>query len=142
MTFSYVWPIALVVACNVFYQIFAKDTPSDMDVMASVTVTYLVAAVCSIIMFFVMNRGGSLLHEYRKLNAAPFLLGVSVVGLETGYIYAFKAGWPVSTAQIVQSAFLALVLIFVGAALYHEAITPNKIIGIAICLVGLYFINR
>lgn len=142
MSFAYVWPIALVVICNVFYQIFAKGVPKDMDVMASMTITYLMAAVASGVMFFVMNRGGNLLHEYTKLNAAPFLLGLSVVGLETGFIYAYKVGWPVSTAQIVQSAFLALALIIVGGLLYHEAITLNKIIGIVICLVGLYFINK
>ena len=76
------------------------------------------------------------------MNLAPALLGISVVGLEVGFIYAYKIGWPVSTASIVQSAFLALALIFVGAVLYHEAITVNKVIGILICLVGLYFINR
>lgn len=142
MSFSFIWPIALVVTCNVFYQIFAKGVPADMDVMASMTMTYLMAALCSGIMFFVMNRGGNLLQEYSKLNAAPFLLGVSVVGLEAGFIYAYKAGWPVSTAQTVQSAFLAVALIIVGGLLYHEAITVNKVIGIVICLVGLYFINK
>ena len=76
------------------------------------------------------------------MNAAPILLGISVVGLEVGFIYAYKVGWPVSTASMVQSAFLALALIVVGAALYHETVTVNKVIGIVICLVGLYFINK
>ena len=94
------------------------------------------------VMYFLMNKNGHLLQEYCKVNAAPVLLGVSVVGLEVGFIYAYKAGWPVSTASMVQSMFLALALIFVGVLLYHEAITVNKIIGIVICLVGLSFINR
>ena len=139
---SYIWPIALVVISNIIYQICAKSVPKDMDAMASMTVTYLVGAVCSAIIFYVMHRNGNLLHEYSKLNAAPFLLGVSVVGLEVGFIYAYKAGWPVSTASIVQSAFLSVALIFVGALLYREAITVNKVIGVVICLIGLYFINK
>lgn len=139
---SYVWPIALVVIANIFYHICAKSVPRDMDVMASMTVTYLVGAVCSAVMYFLMNRNGNLLHEYGKMNLSSVLMGISVVGLEAGFIYAYKAGWPVSTAFIVQSAFLALALIFVGALLYHEAITANKIIGIVICLIGLYFINK
>ena len=69
------------------------------------------------------------------------MLGVVIVGIEVGFIYAYKNGWAVSTASIVQSAFLSLALIFVGAILYREAITANKLIGIAICLVRLYFIN-
>lgn len=30
----------------------------------------------------------------------------------------------------------------VGALLYYEAITANKVIGMVICLIGLYFINK
>ena len=93
-------------------------------------------------MFFIMNRNGNLIHEYSKLNTAPVLLGISVVGLEVGFIYAYKTGWPVSTLSTVQSAFLALALIIVGALLYKEEISLNKVIGIVICLIGLYFINK
>lgn len=139
---SYIWPIVLVVASNILYQVCAKSVPREMDAMASMTVTYLVGAACSAVMFFVMNPGGGLLREYAKLNAAPVLLGVSVVGLEVGFICAYKAGWPVSTASLVQSAFLSVALIFVGALLYQEAVTPNKILGVVICLAGLYIINK
>ena len=139
---SMIWPIALVVFSNIVYQICAKGVPKEMDAMASMTITYLVGAVCSAIMYFVMNKNGNLLQEYAKMNWAPFFLGVSVVGLEVGIIYAYKNGWAVSTASLVQSAFLAVALIIVGAVLYREAITANKVIGIVICLIGLYFINK
>lgn len=139
---SYIWPIALVVVSNVLYQICAKSIPKDMNVMDSMTVTYLVGAICSAVMYFVMERNGDLLREYSKLNAAPVLLGVCVVGLEIGIIYAYKIGWPVSTATMVQSCILSAALIVVGALLYHEAITWNKLIGVALCLAGLYFINK
>ena len=139
---GYVWPIALVVVSNILYQLCAKSVPKDMDTMASMTVTYTVGAICSAIIYFVINRNGNLLGEYAKMNIAPALLGVSVVGLEVGFIYAYKAGWPVSTASIVQSAFLAVALIFVGGLVYKEPVTFNKIFGAAVCLVGLYFINK
>ena len=139
---SYIWPIALVVLSNIVYQIRAKSVPKGMDAMASMTITYLVGAACSALLFFVTNRGGNLLQEYGKMNLAPVLLGLSVVGLEVGFLYAYKVGWPVSTASTVQSAFLAVALVAVGALLYHEAVTPSKLGGVALCLVGLYFLNR
>lgn len=46
-----------------------------------------------------------------------------------------------SVAQIVQAAFLAVILIFVGHFLYKEAITWNKIVGVVVCLMGLGLIN-
>ena len=139
---GYVWPIALVVVSNILYQLCAKGVPKYMDTMASMTVTYTVGALCSAIIYFVINKNGNLLGEYAKMNFAPALLGVSVVGLEVGFIYAYKARWPVSTASIVQRAFLAVALILVGGLVYKEPITFNKIFGAAVCLVGLYFINK
>ena len=140
--FSYVWPIALVVLSNVVYHICAKSLPAAMNPLASLTVTYLVGAVASATLFCLLNKNANLLKEYAHMNWAPVLLGLAVVGLEMGVICAYKAGWPVSTASIVQSSFLAVALIFVGFFLYREAITWNKVVGILICLVGLGFINR
>ncbi len=139
--FSYVWPIGLVVLSNIVYQICAKSVPNKMDPFASLTITYGVSALVSAIMFFALNKGSDLLHEYSKLNWSPIVLGVVLVGLEVGFIYAYKAGWQVSTASIVQSSILAVALVFVGWLLYNEALTWNKLVGLSICLVGLAFIN-
>ena len=69
------------------------------------------------------------------------MLGIVIVGLETGWIYAYKAGWQVSTGFIVQSAVLAVMLLIVGYFLYNEALTWNKVMGVVICLAGLAVIN-
>ncbi|MEA4823691.1 MAG: EamA family transporter [Clostridiaceae bacterium] len=138
----YIWPIALVVASNIIYQISAKSVPNDMNPLASLTITYFVGTIICVILYYTLNKDANLLKEYAHTNWAPFALGVVVVGLEVGFIYAYKAGWAVSEASIMQSSFLAVALIFVGYLLYNEAITLNKIIGILICLVGLYIINK
>lgn len=138
---SYLWPIALIVFSNTLYQVCAKSVPEGMNPFASLTVTYLVGALLSGILYFALGNGGNLLKEYSKMNWAPVVLGLVIVGLEAGYIFAFKAGWQVSTAQVVQAALLAGVLLFVGYLCYHETLTWNKILGVIICLVGLVFIN-
>lgn len=139
--FSYVWPLALVVLSNVIYQICAKSMPNGMHPLASLTVTYTVSALVSLVLFFVLNRGGNLFKEYAKLNWAPVVFGLVLVGLEVGFIYAYKAGWQVSTAAVVQSALLAVALLFVGFFLYREPLRWNKIAGVAVCLGGLVLIN-
>lgn len=138
---SYIWPLALVVMSNVIYQICAKSVPEGMNPFASLTITYLVSAVVSGILFFSLAREPNLFQEYAKTNWVPFVFGLVLVGLEVGFIYAYKAGWQVGTAQIVQSALVAVILIAVGYFLYQETISWNKILGIVVCLVGLGFIN-
>ena len=139
--FSYVWPIALVILSNIVYQVCAKSVPEGMNPFAALTITYLAAAAASAVLFFVLGKNGSLIHEYSRVNWAPFVLGIVIVGLEAGWIYAYKAGWQVSTGFIVQSAFLAVCLLILGFLLYHESLTWNKIAGVVICLIGLVFIN-
>ena len=92
---------------------------------------------------FVVNRGSAdLLREYSGMNWVPFLLGLVLVGMEAGSIYAYRAGWSVSTLQVTSAAGIAALLVFVGYLAYHEAITPSKLIGLACCVVGLYFLNK
>ena len=138
---SYIWPMVLLIASNTVYQICAKSVPKEMNPFASLIVTYLVGAVASAVLYFVLGSDGNLLKEYGKLNWSPVVLGIVIVGLEAGWIYAYKAGWQISVGFIVSSAFLAIVLLLVGYFLYHEALTWNKILGAAVCLIGLAFIN-
>ena len=138
---SYIWPLALVVVSNIVYQICAKSSPASVNPLASLTVTYGVGAVVSGALYFLLNKNGSLLQEYRSLNWAPFVLGIVIVGLEVGFLYAYRAGWKISTASIVQSAFLAVALVIVGALLYHEKVGWNQLVGVGLCLAGLVFIN-
>ncbi|WP_455258484.1 hypothetical protein [Peptoniphilus asaccharolyticus] len=51
--------------------------------------------------------------ELRKLNWTSFALGVIVVGLEIGYILAYRAGWNVSKAPLVANICLAVALVFI-----------------------------
>jgi len=139
--FAYIWPVALVVLSNTIYQLCAKSVPEGMNPLASLTVTYLIGAVVSCVLYYILNRDANLLREIRLTNCAPVVLGIVIVGLEVGFIYAFRAGWQVSITQIVTSAMVAVILIFVGHLLYREAITWNKIVGIIVCLAGLVLIN-
>ncbi|MBR1939102.1 MAG: EamA family transporter [Spirochaetales bacterium] len=139
--YSYIWPVFLVVMSNILYQISAKEVPEDINPFASLTVTYIVGALFSSILYFMLSDRKNLIAEYKAMNFAPFLLGLVIVGLEIGSIYAYKAGWKISIFSIVQSAFLAIALLMVGSFLYHEALSWNKLVGIAICLLGLLLIN-
>ena len=132
---SYIWPLILMIVSNTVYHVCAKSLPTKLDPLASLTVSYFFAAISSGILYFVVNRGSA-------MNGVPSLLGLVLVGMEAGSIYAYRAGWSVSTLQVTSAAGIAALLVFVGYLAYHEAITPSKLIGLACCVVGLYFLNK
>ena len=131
----------LVIITNAAYQVCTKSVPKDMNPFASLTITYFIGMLASIAMFFVTNRGGSLIREFNKAGFVPIILGLVIMGLETGWIYAYKAGWQVGTSFIIQSAALTAILICIGYIIYHETLSWNKFTGIGICLIGLVVIN-
>ena len=139
---SIYWPIAVVVVSNVFYHICAKSMPGSVSPFASLTITYIIAGIASAGMFFLFTPNGSLLREYRLLNWTSLALGIAIVGLEIGTIYMYKIGWEINTGHMVQSVFLAIALLLTGLLLYKEVITWTKVLGVAICILGVYFINK
>ena len=139
---NYWWPIALIVFSNVAYNVCAKSSPAEVHPLASLTITYVVSAVFSGVLYKLLSGGGSLLQEYHHVNWTVFAFGLALVGLEAGSIYMYKAGWDISAGQIVHSALLAVCLVIVGAIAYHEHIGVSKIAGIVLIFAGLIIMNK
>ncbi len=139
-------PVLIVVISNTIYHICAKSAPEGINTFASLTITYLIGAIFSLVLYVITKAVNhqqlSLLSEYKQINWASIVLGLAIVGLEAGFMLMYKVGWSVSTAQIVTSAFLAVVLVIVGYFIFNESISIQKIAGVAICLVGLFLINK
>ena len=136
------WPIGLIVFSNVFYHICAKQTPEGVHPLAALTVTYVVSAIASGLLYVILTPGANLIKEYKSLNWTSIVLGLAIVGLEAGSVYMYKAGWNISVGHLLHSAILAVILVFIGYLFYHEATTLPRIAGIVLCLAGLFLLNR
>ena len=137
-----IWPILIVIGANTIYNVSAKSTPTDVNSFASLTLSYVIGAVVSVILFFVTSENKNLFTELSKTNWASLVLGIAIIGLEFGYICIYRAGWKISVASLVANISLALVLLIVGMLLYKETISLRQIIGIAISVIGLIVIAK
>jgi uncharacterized membrane protein len=68
-------------------------------------------------------------------------LGLAIVGLETGFIYLYRAGWKVSIGPLVANSLVALGMIVIGLLFYKESLSLKQIIGIVLCMGGLVLVN-
>lgn len=139
---SYYLPIVLIVIANVFYNICTKSTPATVNPFLSLMVTYLVAALLTLILMLTNGLDEGIVQSFKRLNWTSFALGISVVALEFGYISAYRAGWNISLGSLVANILLAILLVPIGMLFYKEMLTTNHLVGIVLCLAGLYFINR
>ena len=63
-----IWPIVLVVGANTFYNICTKSTPSDVNSFASLSITYTVSALLSVVMFYMTSEHKNIMVEFGKTN--------------------------------------------------------------------------
>lgn len=140
--FIYVFSIVLIVASNVIYNIAQKSTPQNANPFAALFITYLTAIIITVVAFMFSKTDKGFLQSFGDLNWTSIALGFAIVGLEAGYLLAYRAGWNISVGSLVANIFLALMLIPVGVFFYKEGFDFNKILGAAFCIVGLIFINK
>ena len=135
-------PIIIVICSNTLYHVCSKSTPRDANMFMSLIVTYLVATASSIAfyLFSVQNRG--LVLDIKSLNWTSILLGIGVFGIELGFIKMYRTGWDIRAASLLTNAAISILLIFIGLIFYREHLSSNQMIGIALCLAGLFFFNR
>ncbi|MGI5920454.1 MAG: EamA family transporter [Syntrophomonadaceae bacterium] len=138
--FMYVFPIVLIVLSNVLYNVCQKSTPAKANPFSALLVTYLTASLVTLIVFM-LNKNETLMQSVRHLNWTSIALGVSIIGLEFGYLMAYRAGWKISVGSLVANIALAVVLIPVGIFFYNDTFELSKIIGAVLCIIGLVLIN-
>ena len=136
-----VYPILIIVLSNILYNICAKSTPSEINAFAALSVTYLVAAAVSFTAFFITAKDKNILTELGKTNWTTFVLGIVIVGLEIGYILAYRNGWAMNKVSVTANIVLAITLIFVSLLFYKETITIKQVAGIVLCCGGLVLIH-
>ena len=136
-----IWPVLIVVLSNTFYNICTKSTPSNVNAFGTLMLTYITAAVLTGIIFLFLVKPENAIDELSKVNWTSIVLGIAIVGLELGYIFMYRSGWKVSSGALVANICLAIALLFVGAILYGENINVKQVLGIFICIAGLFLIN-
>jgi len=136
------WPVLVVVGANTIYNISTKSTPANVNAFASLAMTYVMAALSSVVLFFLTSDSKNLLAEITKTNWTAYALGIAIIGLEFGYICIYRAGWKIGVASLVANISLACVLLVVGYFFYKEVITLKQLLGMGVCALGLMLIVK
>lgn len=140
--YMYVLSILIVVASSILYHICQKSTPPRADPFLALLVTYLTATILTIIMFMFNKHDRGVFRLITDLNWTSIVLGIAIIGLEFGFLMAYRAGWKISIGALVANTTIALILIPIGILFFKEGFGLNKILGSIFCIIGLILINK
>jgi uncharacterized membrane protein len=137
----YVFSIVLIVISNVMYNISQKSTPHNVNPFTSLFVTYVVAALVTLVTSVFVKSKEGFFPSFGHLTWTSYLLGGAIVGLELGYLFAYRAGWKLSVVTLVANICLALILVCIGTLIFKEHFEWYKVIGFGLCIGGLLILN-
>ncbi len=137
----YYMPILLTIIANVIYHISQKYTPEKINPFFSLSITYTVALILSIMMYILTKKDINLNDNFQLLNLAPFILGGAIVLLEAGYLLAYRYNWNISTASLVSTICVTVILVPIGLIFFHDAISLKIVIGIILSILGIILIS-
>jgi hypothetical protein len=107
--YSHIFPIIFIVVSNIVYHLSQKSMPVKSNPFSLLLITYLISASISAIgMVFTKTDKHTLLLGY--FNWRSLVLSIALIGIETGYLLAYRAGWNISVGSLVANILLAILL--------------------------------
>jgi uncharacterized membrane protein len=134
--------LSLAILCTVGYHLVLKLTPAGVNPLLSLLVTYSLVAIGFAALLLLSPGGFEWRQELRQLNWTALALAAVIVGLDLGFLYLYRGGFEVSLGALVTQSAAALLLLVIGVAVFRERLTAANVLGLGLCLVGLWLVNR
>jgi drug/metabolite transporter (DMT)-like permease len=138
----FVLSMVVLVLSAASYQLAAKFVPHSLSSWHVLTIVYIIGVILSVIAGWIDSSKQTLWETFRSSNWAVFVLGFAVVGIEAGYLLAFRAGWRLNITGVFSNAAAAILLFPIGILILKERMTTLNIVGLVVAVIGLYLIVR
>lgn len=135
-------PIVVMVLATTCYHIGQKSVPTQVNPFSSLLLNYATALVCTLVLVLLYPARAIEPWSLKNLNWASCGVGVSIVGVELGVLFAYRGGWKVGTVSVIGNSASALLLVVIGLVFFDEHLSCKNLMGVAFCLVGLGLITH
>lgn len=135
----YLLSLAIATTGAVVYHLSMKQLPENLNPFFPLAAAYVGALALCLIGLWLWPTGSRSLSALRPSVAG---VAIGVVGIEVGFLLAYRAGWNVGYAALAANAASALVLAPLACLIFKEQFTFNKAAGMALCLAGILLLVK
>lgn len=134
--------LGIAIAATVGYHLVLKLTPAGVNPYLSLAATYAVTSLVFAGVFVTVSGTSALRESAAQLNWTALALGAVIVFLDLGFLMLYRGGFDVSLGALVTQSAAALLLLVIGVAFFADKLSLANLGGIALCIAGLWLINR
>lgn len=136
---GFIGSMSLAIVGVVLYHLAVKLQPHSVSPFLLLAMAYCVAALLSAIIYFVMPFGTTAVKD-SLLSASCF--GIVIVVVELGFLLVYRTGWDTSVAGVFATVAATVFLVPIGVFFLKENVSRANLVGILLCLVGLFLASR
>ncbi|GAB4478488.1 MAG: membrane protein [Anaerolineales bacterium] len=137
----YILSAILAILGGVTYHHFVKRISPTIHPIVSIVGIYVGVLLLSGILLVLFPPAEGYRHHFRQITWVQFAVAVSVFLIELGFVLMYRAGWNLSTGNLVTGVFINLTLVALGLLLLREKISLINAIGIALSIIGVAMIS-
>ena len=134
-------PLLLVVGGSLVYHVAAKSVPKALEPFGALTGVYATALVASLVAYAVA-RGGTMPAVSGLWHPTVAAVGIGALMIELGFLLTYRAAWPVGIASVLTNGLVAVLLLPIGALVFGEPITANRVAGVILCMFGVFLLQH
>jgi len=139
--FMYFLSAVLAIVGGVMYHHFVKRIPATIHPIVSIVGIYLGVLLVSGLLLGLVPPAEGYRYHFKQLSWVQLAVAISVFLIELGFVLMYRAGWNLSSGNLVTGVFINLLLLALGVGLLREKLSVVNAIGIAISIIGVAMIG-
>lgn len=133
------FPVALVIVSAVVYHLAQKSLGAASSPWPVLALAYAIALVITLLL--ALASGDDLVRLPPRSDAtAALLIGLGALGVEAGFFFAYRAGWPLASASVIANAVVTVILAAIGALVLGEHISPTRGTGLGFAVTAAFLL--
>lgn len=130
----YLAALLLAVAGSIVYHLSIKQIPAGINPFLTLAFSYgLAMLVCLVALPFVAGS-----RQLGALDWSSAGVALGILGIELGFLLAYRAGGSMGVAGLSSTALSTLLLLPLGYWLFRETLSWPRLAGAGLSLTGLW----
>jgi multidrug transporter EmrE-like cation transporter len=134
--------LGLAVVGQIVYHIGQRAVPTDASPFAVLTLAYFAAGVLCMMLAWPLGAFAPGMSLRSALTWPTWVIAVTIVAIEVGYLTAYRSGWTMGTGFATASTITVFGLALVGWASRGNALSLKQLTGLALSCLGVWLLSQ
>ncbi len=133
--------LLLVVAGQIAYQVGQRAVPREVHPLLVLAVAYFAAGILCTAVAWQLGATAADSRWRSALGWPTWLIALSIIAIELGYLTAYRAGWTIGTAFAVASTSTVFGLALYGRFVLGNSLSLRQLAGLVLSSIALWLVT-